>query len=62
MQFTQEELELIHLALMNYGNSLANATEGLDVDEGAWSTILKKVRQSWSLADKVKKSIKEEEA
>lgn len=52
--FTDYELQLIHAALMNYGDKLAEMKKSIPNEPSIGDMLADKAKDSWTLARKIK--------
>ena len=57
IEFTQEELQLLYIACMNYGNKLSEIVESIPNEET--DSLADRAKVSWNLARKIKEEQKE---
>ena len=52
-QFTEEDIQLIYAALMEYGNKLYNMSKEVPNESEITNKLTDRAKQSWNLARKV---------
>ena len=53
MYFTQEELQLLYAACMNYGNKLCDIVKTIPNENNITDELSDKAKESWQLARKI---------